>query len=64
MQNQKSSLIDHVRMTNTNKQVQTRQINSDSDHELIVITLLTRGKIHSTEQVRKGNFKNFNKEDY
>ena len=47
-----------------NKHVQTSSHDTDSDHDIIVTTLKTKGLVRNEETVMKRNFSKFNIEAY
>lgn len=60
----KSTLIDHSWTNNVNKHVHTKNLESDSDHDIILTTLLTKGNISTKEATRTRNYKNFDVSNY
>ena len=56
---QKSSLLDHFWNRNMTKLVQIRQIETESDHDLILATVKIEGKVKTQETTNSRNFRNF-----
>ena len=57
----KPTLIDHSWTNRVMKHVQTRNIESDSDHDIILTTVLTKGNVSTTEATKKRDYRNFDK---
>ena len=55
-QGNKSTLIDHSWTNRVNKHVQTRNIESDSDHDIILTTVLTKGNVSTKEATKNETF--------
>ena len=55
------SLIDHVWLNNLTKLEQVRNIESDSDHDLISVKLKIKGRVHNSENTYTRNYSNFDK---
>ena len=62
----KPMLIDHSWTNKVMKHVQTRNLESDSDHDIILTTVLTKGNVSTTEATKKRDYRNFdkNRKDY
>ena len=60
----KSTLIDHSWTNRVNKHVQTRNIDSDSDHDIILTTVLTNGNVSTKEATKRRNYHKFEAENY
>ena len=60
----KSTLIDHSWTNNVNKHLHTKNLESDSDHDIILTTLLLKGSISTREATRTRNYKNFDVKAY
>ena len=57
--NSAPTLIDHIWITNVRKLVQTRIINTVSDHELISATVKTKGFVKTQQSTNSRVLKNF-----
>ena len=64
IENQKASLLDQSWNSNMNKHVKTSNYDTDSDHDIIVTTLKTKGNVVHDEVIVKRNYSKFNREDY
>merc|ERR1712082_150193 len=64
IENQKASLLDQSWNSNMNKHVKTSNYDTDSDHDVIVTTLKTKGNVVHQEVIVKRNYSKFNREDY
>ena len=64
VKDQKPSLIDQSWLNNMNKHVKTSNHDTDSDHDIIVTTLKTKGFVSNEETVVRRNFSQFNAEVY
>ena len=62
--NTKASLIDHIWLKNLSKLVQTKNIETSSDHDLIVSIHKINGTVGTNSATRSRDYKNFNKEEY
>ena len=60
----KSTLIDHSWTNRVNKHVQTRNVDSTSDHDIILITVLTNGNVSIKEATKRRNYHKFEAENY
>ena len=60
----KPSLIYHSWINNINKHINTTTIDTDSDHDLVLTSLLTRGIIRNEEITKRRDLSKFNKESY
>ena len=56
VQSQKPSLIDHSWVSSINKLVSTINIETDSDHDMVLTTLMVRGTVRNVETFKKRNF--------
>lgn len=58
-----SSLIDHSWLNNMQKFVQTRNIESPSDHDIILTTVKVKGNVNNSKVTVSRGFKYFNEDD-
>ena len=63
-QSQISSLIDYMWVSNRLKHVKTRNITTDSDHDLISITLKTNGNVNWQEPKIRRFYREFDRKEY
>ena len=47
-----------------NKHVKMTNMDTDSDHDLILSTVLVKGSVRNLEITKRRNFSNFNKDEY
>merc|ERR1712240_800550 len=62
-ENSNSSLIDHSWVSNMRKFIQTRNIESTSDHDAIITTVKIKGNVNHNENTYSRNLKNLNEEE-
>ena len=62
--NQNPSLIDQSWTSNIKKLVDTCNIITECDHDLILTSLLVKGSVRNIEVIKKRNYSNFNKDNY
>ena len=64
VKNQRPSLIYHSWTSNMTKHIKTCTIDTESDHDLVMTSLLTKGTVRNEETVIRRNFSKFSKEDF
>ena len=64
VKDQRASMIDQSWTNNMNKHVKTNNIDTDSDHDLILTTLLVKGSVRNVEIVKRRDYSKFNKDNY
>merc|ERR1712240_245425 len=62
--NKKSTLLDHIWYNNLPKLVQVRNIETDSDHDLISCITKVNGNVSTPKSTRSRDFKDFNENDF
>ena len=62
--NSKSLLIDHIWIKNMSKLVQTKQFESQSDHDIILAVVKINGTVNTNSSVRTRDFRGFKYEDF
>ena len=62
--NSKLSLIDHIWNKNMSKLIQVKQLEAQSDHDLILAVLKTNGMVNSNSSVKNRDYRKFNYNDF